>query len=140
MALVAASPELAVDRSVCFVTLFSAIDVFLEHLAWPKCHDATRGNPDFFSSPRVSSLTGTLAPHNKISKPGNFDRFSLLQDRLEQIQHKLHNISRFILRNADLLENFVSDIRLSHATPLRDHCNSPRFNLADQPRDAMSFA
>jgi hypothetical protein len=107
------------------------VDVLLEHLAWPKRNDSTGGNPNFFSSSRVSSLTGALAAHNKVSKARDLDRFSLLQDRLQQIQDKLNDISGFIFRDADLLENFVSDIRLSHATPLRDHCNSPRFSLDD---------
>jgi hypothetical protein len=103
------------------------IDVLLKHLARPKRNDSTGGNSNFFSSSRISSFTGSLAADNKVSKPRDFDRFSLLQDRLQQIQYKLDDISGFIFRETDLLENLLSDIRLSHATPLRDHCNSPRF-------------
>src|SRR5690349_13994303 len=44
------------------------IDVFFEHLAWPKCNDSTGGNPNFFSSSRISSLTGSFTAHNKITK------------------------------------------------------------------------
>jgi hypothetical protein len=114
-------------KRAVFFSILLRIDVLLKYLAWPKRHDSAGGNPNFFSSSRISSFTGSLAAHDKISKPRDFDRFSLLQNGLQQIQDKLNDISGFIFRDADLLENFVSDIRLSHTTPLRDHCNSPRF-------------
>jgi hypothetical protein len=72
------------------------IDVLLEHLAWPKRDDSTGGNPNFFSSSWISSLPGSLATDHKIPKPRDFDRFSLLQDGFQHIQHKLNNVSGFI--------------------------------------------
>jgi hypothetical protein len=116
------------------------IDVLLKHLARPKRNDSTGGNSNFFSSSRIPSFTGSLATDNKISKPRDFDRFSLLQNGLQHIQYKLDDICGFILGDTDLLENFLSDIRLSHATPLRDHCHSPRFCQTDLSRNTMSFA
>jgi hypothetical protein len=43
-----------------------------------------------------------------------------LQHGLQKIQHKLDDVGRFIFRNADLLEDFVRDISLSHSTPPAD--------------------
>jgi hypothetical protein len=107
-------PHSAID-DVGAATL--GIDVFLENLAWPECDDTTGRNADFLSGPRIATLTGALAPYDKISESRNLDRFSLLQDGLQHIQHKFNNIGCFIFRNTHLLENFVRDIGLPHAIP-----------------------
>jgi hypothetical protein len=126
MALVACSTEVVLDGSVGSGRLFSLVDVLLEYLAWPKCNDSPGGNPNLFSGPGVASLSGAFAPHDKISKACDLNRFSLLQYRLEEIQHEFDDISRFIFRDPNLFKNFLSDIRLSHAiSPLRDDDHSP---------------
>jgi hypothetical protein len=105
------------------------IDVLLEHLAWSERDDSTGSNPNFFSSPRIPTFSSTFAADNEISKSRDLDRFPLLQHGLQKIEHKLDDICRFVFRNADLLENFVCDISLSHATPLRNYCRSTRLFL-----------
>src|SRR5688572_11019411 len=94
------------------------IDVFFENLAWPERNDASRSNSDLFASSRVSPFSCSLAAHNKISKACNFDRISLLQNRLENVEHQLDDIRRLVLGYSDLLKDLVRDIRLSHASSL----------------------
>jgi hypothetical protein len=93
------------------------VDVLLEHLAWPERDDATRSNTDFLSGPRIPAFTGAFASHDKISKPCDLDGLSFLQHGLQKIQHKFDDVGRFIFRNADLFENFIRNISLSHAVP-----------------------
>jgi hypothetical protein len=116
------------------------IDVFFEHLAWPERDDSTGRNPNFFSGPRIPALTRAFASHDKIAKTRDLDRFAFLKDRLQEIEHQFDDICRFIFRNADLLENFIGDISLSHAIPLRDHSRSPRCALGHPSWCAASFA
>lgn len=103
------------------------IDVLLKNLAWSKRNNTTRRNANFLSGPRIATLTGALAPYDKISESRNLDRFSLLQNGLQHIQYKFDNVSGFIFRNADLLKNFVGDIGFPHAIP-------PTHSLASMAR------
>ena len=97
------------------------IDVLFKDLTGSKRHDSTRGDPNFFAGPWIASFAGSLAPYDKISEACNLDGVPFLQHSLQQIEYQLDDIGCIILGHSNLLENFVRDIRLSHAFPPAIH-------------------
>src|SRR5439155_11702192 len=80
--------------------------------------DPARREADLLARPGVSSLSRPLAPNHEIPEPGDLDRLSFLQDRLQQVEDQLHNIGCLLLVEKDFLVDLVGDICLSHASPL----------------------
>jgi hypothetical protein len=73
------------------------IDVLLEHLTRSKGDHPSWSNPNFFAGAGVSAFARPFATDDEIAESCNLDRFSLLEDGLQEIENKFDNICGFIL-------------------------------------------
>lgn len=97
------------------------VHVLFKDLTWTKRDHATGSDANLFTGSRITSFTGPFTANDKIPKSRNFNCITLLQHFLQQIEHEFDDISCIVLRHSNLLEDFVRDIRLSHAFPPAIH-------------------
>src|SRR6201999_2630989 len=56
-----------------------AVDMSLQHMAWPEHEDTAWQDRHFFSGFRIAADASSLLPDRKSPEPTDFNRFTLLQ-------------------------------------------------------------
>ena len=61
------------------------IDILFKQLARTKRDHSPWSNRNFFSRTRISPFSFSLAPHNEVAKPSDFDGLTLLKSTFQNI-------------------------------------------------------
>src|SRR5262249_2133202 len=97
------------------------IEQALENLARLEREDAARADRDRLAGLRVAAHALALRAHDEVAEARDLDLLTFRQHFLHPVQDGLHELRRFLLREAaDLLVDAVDDLRLRHRLLLQD--------------------
>src|SRR2546422_5645401 len=86
----------------------------LQHLARLEGEHATAGDDDLVARLRIAALARTLLVDHEVAEAGDLDLLAPLEPALHQLEDRLHDVRRLLLREADLLVDAFHDIGLRH--------------------------
>src|SRR5262249_10983513 len=93
----------------------------LEDLTGLEGEDSTGADRDLLARLRVASYTCILVTNHEVSEPGDLDLLSALECLFNRIEHRLDDLGSLLLgESTDLLVDVLNDVRLGHASSLKE--------------------